>query len=82
MAAYDPASINMTKEEARLFRERWAEVNRREIEELRAATPELRLRQLATLMKWAKSFDWEEQLKAGEEEVRERWIRLKRHYGV
>ncbi|MFZ5863691.1 MAG: hypothetical protein ACOYXR_12710 [Nitrospirota bacterium] len=40
----------MSKQDARAFVRRWALVNAREIEELRATPPDQKLRQVAVLM--------------------------------
>lgn len=68
----------LSKAEAHAFRERWRLVNTREIEELRSATPEMRWKQFLTLLAWAREFGWEESLREGEAEVRERWARLRK----
>jgi hypothetical protein len=72
----------MTKEEAKAWKARWERVNAAEREELRATPPEVRLRQLGTLMEWARVFGWTDALTAGEQEVRARWKRLREALGV
>lgn len=72
----------MTKAEARAWKARWEAVNAAEREELRRTPMELKTRQLTTLMAWAKDFGWTEELAAEADEVRERWNRLRRIYGV
>lgn len=72
----------ITPEEAREYRARYEALEAIEREEMRRATPELKLRQLCTLMQWARDFGWSEALREGEEEVRARWLRLRKHYGV
>lgn len=72
----------LTKADARAFRERWRLVNAREEEELRSTSMEVKLQQFNTLLRWAHEFGWEEALKEGEAEVRERWIRLRKAYGA
>ena len=72
----------MTKEQAKAWKSRWDRVNAAEREELRSTSPEVRLRQLGTLMEWAKAFGWTDSLAAGEEEVRARWLRLREALGV
>jgi hypothetical protein len=57
-------------------------VNDAEREELRATPPALKLRQLAALMASAAAFGWTEALAAEEQEVRERWQRLRKAYGL
>lgn len=71
----------MTRAEARAYRDRWQRVNEREIEELRATPIAVKWRQINTLMAWARAFGWEEKLREGEAEVRERWARLRKAYG-
>jgi hypothetical protein len=68
----------LTKAEARAFRERWRRVNAREAEELRSTSIEVRLQQFNTLLAWAHQFGWVEALAEGEDEVRERWARLRK----
>ena len=68
----------MSKAEARAFRKRWQLVNAREEEELRTTSLELRLEQFNTLLNWARQFGWESILREGEEEVRQRWGRLRK----
>lgn len=72
----------MTKEEARQFKERWKLVNDFTDEEARRTPPEVKLRQTALLYEAAHAFGWAEKLREGEDEVRERWRRLKEFYGV
>ena len=73
---------NLSKAEARAFRERWRLVNLREEGELASTSPELKWRQFLTLLGWAREFGWTESLSEGEAEVRERWARLRKaHLG-
>ena len=71
----------MTREEALAFQARWRLVSEAELEELRATSPETKLRQLAALMASVEPMGWTEALQAEEQEVRERWIRLRKAYG-
>jgi len=71
----------MTKEEARQFKENWAIVNQVLIEEARRISLEERLRSLNALYLAARSFGWDEQLRAEEEIVRDRWQQLKERTG-
>jgi len=73
---------HITPREAREYLARYEAMEAIEREELRRATPEQKLKQLETLMQWVLDFGWDEALREGEEEVRARWIRLKKHYGV
>jgi hypothetical protein len=68
----------LTKTETRAFRDRWRRVNRREEEELRSTSLEIRLQQFNTLLGWAHAFGWMAALGAGEAEVRERWARVRK----
>lgn len=70
----------MEKKEALEFKRRWEIVNEAEKRELRETPPSEKLKQLSVLMGWVKDFKWDDAMKAGESEVRERWIKLKRYY--
>jgi len=70
----------LTKAEARAFRRRWQLVNAREEEELRSTSLEVRWRQFNTLLGWAEQFGWATDLSEGEDEVRQRWARLRRGF--
>lgn len=72
----------MTREEAERFKARWRLVNDFTDEEARRTPPEVKLRQTALLYEAADAFGWAEKLREGEDEVRERWRRLKEFYGV
>jgi hypothetical protein len=72
----------MTTSEARAFTARWRRANDRERAELRATPPLVKLQQVATLMRWASELGWANTLASGEEEVRQRWNRLRKAYGV
>lgn len=67
----------LKKEEAEAYRHRWQLVNAKEREELRSMTPEVKLRQLASLMASVEPMGWTAALADEEAEVRERWMRLK-----
>lgn len=68
----------LTKAQARAFRERWARVNAREVDELRSTSLEVRWQQFNALLRWAHQFGWVNALREGEDEVRQRWARLRR----
>ena len=68
----------LTKAEARAFRRRWQLAGSREEEELRATSLEVRLRQFNTLLGWAHQFGWTAALGDGEDEVRKRWMQLRK----
>jgi hypothetical protein len=61
---------------------RWRLVNDAEREELRSTPVEVKARQLASLMGMAVALGWTEALAAEAAEVRERWIRLRKAYGL
>jgi hypothetical protein len=67
----------MTKEEALLFKQRWRLVNDRVIEEVRQTPITVKLRQLAIMFAAGHALGWADKQRAGEEEVRARWVRLK-----
>ena len=71
----------MTVGEARAFAARWRLANDAEIAELRATSPAVKLKQLAALMSSAGPMGWTEALAAEENEVRQRWIKLRKAYG-
>ena len=75
-------SDRMTKEDADAFRARWKLVNHAEREELRATPVEVKFRQLAALMASVEQLGWTQALAEEEAEVRERWNRLRKAYGV
>lgn len=70
----------MTKEEARQFKERWQLVNQVTIEEQRRTPVSVKLQQLALMYEAGQVLGWAEQPREGEEEVRERWRRLKEKF--
>lgn len=70
----------ITKSEARDFKKRWEAVNIVERKELQETPLLQKLQKLAVLMASVKSLGWFEALSEDEEEVRERWKRLKRPY--
>ncbi len=71
----------LTKAQARAFRRRWQRVNAREVEELRTTPLEIKLQQFNTLLGWAQQTGWAAALAAGEDEVRQRWRRLRKVLG-
>lgn len=75
-------SDRITKQEALEFRARWAAVNALTDEETRRTSLSEKLRQLEALVLSARALGWEQALRAGEEEVRARWVRLKTRCGV
>lgn len=72
----------LTPAQAQAFTDRWQRVNRAEIEELRASSPDLALRQLDALRSAVEVFGWQDELDNETEEVRSRWNRLRAHFNV
>lgn len=72
----------MTKEEARLFKQRWRLVNDRIIEEVRQTPVSVKLQQLAIMFAAGQALGWTDKQKLGEEEVRARWVHLKENAHV
>ena len=68
----------ITKAQAAAFRDSWKTVNAAELAELRATSPEQKLRQLSALVASADALGWTKLLAAEEAGVRERWCRLRR----
>lgn len=75
------SSARMTRRQVADFLRRWRLVNEFEREELRRTTVTKKLRQLAAMMALARGMKWTRALAAEEQEVRERWQRLRRAYG-
>jgi hypothetical protein len=71
----------MTVDDVRAWAERWREVERAEIAELRSTPPELKLRQLDALAQSASLFDWSSSDEENET-VRELWMTLRRRSGI
>ncbi|HEY6330296.1 MAG TPA: hypothetical protein VI756_13235 [Blastocatellia bacterium] len=71
----------MTKEEAKAYIERYELVNEVTAEEARRMSFEEKLRLTATLYWAAKRLGWQEKLREGEEEVRDRWQVLREKLG-
>jgi hypothetical protein len=71
----------MNRAEARAWKERWQLVNTMEIEELRMTSLDVKLQQLCSMMALARELGWTERRAEGEDEVRERWNRLRKAYG-
>jgi hypothetical protein len=70
-----------TKADIQAFAARWKLANRTEERELRQTSSAQKLRQLAALMASADDFGWRAALAAEDEEVRRRWLMLRRAYG-
>lgn len=70
--------MKMARVEAQEFRKRWQRVNEAEIEELRRMSPAEKLRQVAALMESASAFGWDKAQAAEDQQVRERWLRLRK----
>jgi transcriptional regulator with XRE-family HTH domain len=72
----------ISKAEARAFKKRWESVNAAEREELASTSLVLKFRQFAALLASAGQFHWTKEMAAEENQVRERWARLRKVYGV
>jgi hypothetical protein len=72
----------MTRAEVRAFAARWKLVNAREERELRETSSAQKLRQLAALTASADALGWTKARAAEEEEVRRRWLKLRKAYGL
>ncbi len=72
----------MSKAEGRAFAARWKLVNQRERIELRQTTSATKLRQLAALMASADTLGFAQSLAAEDEAARQRWLELRRAYGL
>ncbi len=73
---------SISPKDAKLYIERWALANQREIEELRATPIAVKLRQLISLMASASVFHDSVARRIDEEEVRARWQKIKSAYRV
>ncbi len=73
-------SGKLDKEKVRAWKKNWEAINALEAEELRAMTPDEKLRQLAALMESVDAMGWRDELEEGVEEVRERWHRIRSRY--
>lgn len=71
-------SKSITRADARAYAERWKRVESLQRRELLAISPTEKFQQLCELMEWARAFGWETSLAAEEQQVRERWILLRR----
>ena len=60
------------------YQERWAIARERLNEELRATSMETKLRQLASLMQFAREMGWSQALAEEDDAVRARWMALRR----
>lgn len=72
----------MNRDDALKYKARWRMVNERTAREAREMTTALRLEQLALMYEAGQQLGWDDGLRAGEEEVRERWRRLREFYRV
>ena len=68
----------ITREEALAFQARWQAVNARQVEELRHATPEQKLRQADTLMRSVDVMGWRSILAAEDWREHELWNELRK----
>ena len=78
MKKLDPAHADTVRE----YAERWKRVNAFQAEEQRKLTVEQRLQQFFSLRALAKEMGWRTSTDAEILEVRARWLRLYKAYGV
>lgn len=74
------ARQRLSKAQAKAYVAHWRAARMAEIFELRAMTPELKLRQVAALMLSADALGWTPGLKEEVAAARERWDRLRSVY--
>ncbi len=72
--------LNYPKQEALAFKDRWRRVNKAEIEELRRMSLIEKLEQVAALMASVNAFGWRDAMTADEQQVRDRWQRLRKAF--
>lgn len=70
----------MTKEEAQQFKARWKLANDVIIEEARQTPASVKLHQLSLMYEAGQVLGWDNALREGEEEVRERWRLLREKF--
>lgn len=68
----------LSKTQAWNFKKRWEAINARQRDELRKTSYIQKLQKLSALMASVKQLGWEKSFSIEEEEVRERWKKLKR----
>ena len=77
-ASLDKVSTpRLTKAQAQAFQQRWQAVQVAEDEELASTPVTEKFRQLTGLMAAAQQLGWHEELAVEEDEVRQRWARLR-----
>jgi hypothetical protein len=72
----------MTRAEVQAWQARWQLVNRAQCEELRGRSVDQKFHQLAALMASARALSWTLTREAETAEVRRRWAKLRKAYGV
>jgi len=72
----------LTSVQAKAYLARWRAARAAELRELRSASPEHKLRQVAALMASAKALGWSPAFAPEAGSARERWRRLRRAYDV
>lgn len=75
--AYDADMMPMSPDQAREYTRRWREASLREAEELRDASPELKLQQLAALVASRDIFPADPLRERDKQATRERWQKLR-----
>ena len=71
----------MTPQDAQAWRDRWRAVNAHRAAEVRAMSPEEKLRQLAELMSTQVSAESIKKREAEVTKIRQRWFKLRKAYG-
>jgi len=68
----------ITREEALLFKSCWRLANERIAQEIRETSALTKHHQLTLMFATGETFDWSERMRAGEDEVYQRWQRCER----
>ena len=68
---------HLTKAQARDYQLRWEALKEAEDEELASTSMAEKIRQLAALLASARRFGWTEELAVEEDQVRQRWVKLR-----
>ncbi len=71
----------MNRDDLLAYKRRWQLVEEREIEELRAATPEHKMRQLAALMASVDAMGWRKSLEEDDLRIWKTWQKLRERLG-
>lgn len=71
-------SRKLTKADASAFKKRWRLVSAREAEEMHATSIAVKWKHFNALFGMARALGWTEPMRLGEDEVRKRWMRLRK----